>query len=117
MIFSHWSLVLGNPETDGSPANKIVLDVRKRKGLKVQLPDFNDYFISLEKIIGQYEELVVNKIRPTGSGSFRTIVTGLELIDVVRCFFAILFLAFFVALRLPDCPDGGKYVCWLVIDS
>jgi len=59
----------------------------------VEVPDFNDYFISLEKIIGQYEELVVNKIRPTGSGSFRTIVTGLELIDVVRCFFAILFLA------------------------
>ena len=59
----------------------------------IEVPDFNDYFISLEKIIGQYEELVVNKIRPTGSGSFRTIVSGLELIDVVRCFFAILFLA------------------------
>jgi segregation and condensation protein A len=59
----------------------------------VEVPDFNDYFISLEKIIGQYEELIVNKIRPTGSGSFRTIVSGLELIDVVRCFFAILFLA------------------------
>ena len=59
----------------------------------VEVPDFNDYFISLEKIIGQYEELIVNKIRPTGSGSFRTIVSGLESIDVVRCFFAILFLA------------------------
>jgi segregation and condensation protein A len=59
----------------------------------VEVPDFNDYFISLEKIIGQYEELIVNKIRPTGSGSFRTIVSELELIDVVRCFFAILFLA------------------------
>jgi segregation and condensation protein A len=59
----------------------------------VEVPDFNEYFISLEKIIGQYEELIVNKIRPTGSGSFRTIVSGLELIDVVRCFFAILFLA------------------------
>lgn len=59
----------------------------------VEVPDFNDYFISLEKIIGQYEELIVNKIRPTGSGTFRNIVSGLELIDVVRCFFAILFLA------------------------
>jgi len=59
----------------------------------VEIPDFNDYFISLEKIIGQYEELIVNKIRPTGSGTFRNIVSGLELIDVVRCFFAILFLA------------------------
>lgn len=59
----------------------------------VEVPDFNDYFISLEKIIGQYEELIVNKIRPTGSGTFRNIVSGLELIDIVRCFFAILFLA------------------------
>jgi len=59
----------------------------------VEVPDFNDYFIGLEKIIGQYEELIVNKIRPTGSGSFHAIVSQLEPIDVVRCFFAILFLA------------------------
>ena len=59
----------------------------------VEVPDFNDYFISLEKIIGQYEELIVTKIRSTGSGSFRMIVSELESIDVVRCFFAILFLA------------------------
>jgi segregation and condensation protein A len=59
----------------------------------VEVPDFNDYFIGLEKIIGQYEELIVNKIRATGSGSFRMIVSTLEPIDIVRCFFAILFLA------------------------
>ncbi|TLY03508.1 MAG: chromosome segregation protein ScpA [Thaumarchaeota archaeon] len=59
----------------------------------VEAPNFDDYFISLEKIIGQYEELIINKIRPTGYGSFRNIVSGLELIDVIRCFFAILFLA------------------------
>ncbi len=59
----------------------------------VEVPNFNDYFIGLEKIIGQYEELIVNKIRPTGTGSFQMIVSELESIDVVRCFFAILFLA------------------------
>jgi segregation and condensation protein A len=59
----------------------------------VEVPDFNDYFIGLEKIIGQYEELIVNKIRPTGVGSFRMIVSELESVDIVRCFFAILFLA------------------------
>lgn len=59
----------------------------------VEVPDFNDYFIGLEKIIGQYEELIVNKIRSTGSGSFKMIVSELESIDIVRCFFAILFLA------------------------
>ena len=59
----------------------------------IEVPDFNDYFIGLEKIIGQYEDLIVTKIRAAGSGSFRMIVSELELIDVVRCFFAILFLA------------------------
>jgi segregation and condensation protein A len=59
----------------------------------VEVPDFDSYIIGLEKIIGQYEELIVNKIRATGSGSFRMIVSELGTIDVVRCFFAILFLA------------------------
>ncbi|MGQ0638562.1 MAG: chromosome segregation protein ScpA [Nitrososphaerota archaeon] len=59
----------------------------------VEVPDFNDYFIGLEKIIGQYEELIISKIRSTGTGSFQMIVSELESIDVVRCFFAILFLA------------------------
>ena len=59
----------------------------------VEVPNFDEYFISLEKIIGQYEELIMSKITPTGSGSFKNMVSGLELIDVIRCFFAILFLA------------------------
>ena len=71
----------------------------------IEVPDFNDFFISLEKIIGQYEELIVNKIRPTGQGSFRTIVAGLELIDVVRCFFAILFLARDTKIDLEQTED------------
>jgi elongation factor 2 len=44
MIFSHWAQVTGDPEVDQSPANKIVMEVRKRKGLKAVLPDFNDYY-------------------------------------------------------------------------
>lgn len=71
----------------------------------IEVPDFNDYFISLEKIIGQYEELVVNKIRPTGTGSFRMIVSGLEVVDVVRCFFAILFLARDTKVELEQTED------------
>ena len=71
----------------------------------VQVPNFDDYFISLEKIIGQYEELIMNKIRPTGSGSFRIIVSGLELIDVIRSFFAILFLARDMKVDLEQTED------------
>lgn len=71
----------------------------------IQAPNFDEYFISLEKIIGQYEELIVSKIKSTGYGSFKTIVSGLELIDVIRCFFAILFLARDMKVDLEQTED------------
>lgn len=59
----------------------------------IEAPDFKDYFISLENIIGKYEDLIVKKIQSTGSGFLNSIVSELEPIDAIRCFFAILFLA------------------------
>ncbi|HJW19087.1 MAG TPA: chromosome segregation protein ScpA [Candidatus Nitrosotalea sp.] len=71
----------------------------------VQAPNFDDYFISLEKIIGQYEELIMNKIKATGFGSFKVITSELEIIDVIRCFFAILFLARDMKVDLEQTED------------
>jgi segregation and condensation protein A len=71
----------------------------------VQAPNFDDYFISLEKIIGQYEELIMNKIKAVGYGSFKSIVSELEIIDVIRCFFAILFLARDMKVDLEQTED------------
>ena len=71
----------------------------------VQAPNFDDYFISLEKIIGQYEELIMSKIKTAGYGSFKSIVSELELIDVIRCFFAILFLARDMKVDLEQTED------------
>ena len=71
----------------------------------VEAPNFDDYFISLEKIIGQYEELIMNKIKAVGYGSFKSIVSELELIDVIRCFFAILFLARDMKVDLEQTED------------
>ena len=59
----------------------------------VEAPNFQDYFISLENIIGKYEDLIVRKIRNAGTGMLKSIVEDLEPIDAIRCFFAILFLA------------------------
>lgn len=75
-----------------------IANPRSRRGGQMsfeplETPDFKDYFISLENLIGKYEELIVSKIRPTGSGLLRNIVADLEPIDAIRCFFAILFLA------------------------
>jgi elongation factor 2 len=44
LIFSHWQEIDSSPYEEGSMAQKIVLDVRKRKGLKVEMPDFGDYY-------------------------------------------------------------------------
>lgn len=44
MKFSHWSMVNGDPYEEGSSANKIVMDIRERKGMKMELPAFNDYY-------------------------------------------------------------------------
>jgi len=71
----------------------------------VEAPNFDDYFISLEKIIGQYEELIMSKIKIAGYGSFKSIVSELELIDVIRCFFAILFLARDMKVDLEQTED------------
>jgi len=59
----------------------------------VEAPNFEDYFISLESIIGKYEDLVVKKITPAGSGMLQDVVAELDGVDSIRCFFAILFLA------------------------
>jgi len=43
MIFSHWQMVNGEAYED-SQTQQIILSVRERKGLKNELPDFNDYY-------------------------------------------------------------------------
>jgi len=44
MIFSHWQVLAGDPFEEGSQVNNIVHEVRERKGLKDELPSFNDYY-------------------------------------------------------------------------
>jgi len=44
MVFSHWSTLKGEIEDEGSQVNKVVMEVRERKGLNKTLPDFNDYY-------------------------------------------------------------------------
>mmetsp|Transcript_72611 Transcript_72611/g.115889 ORF Transcript_72611/g.115889 Transcript_72611/m.115889 type:complete len:852 (+) Transcript_72611:79-2634(+) len=44
MKFSHWKLVSGDPFNEQSPAYAILMDTRKRKGIKVALPSFADYY-------------------------------------------------------------------------
>jgi elongation factor 2 len=44
MIFSHWQPLNGDPLDDGSQCNQVVEAVRQRKGLKDELPIWQDYY-------------------------------------------------------------------------
>ena len=90
-----------------------IANPRSRKGSNlsfepIEAPDFKDYFISLENIIGKYEDLVTSKIKSTGTGMLKDIVTDLDTIDSIRCFFAILFLARDQKVDLEQVDDDIK---------
>jgi len=68
------------------------------------------YFISLESIIGKYEDLVMKKIGPTGFGFLQKIIVELDEIDSIRCFFAILFLARDQKVDLEQVEDDIKII-------
>jgi elongation factor 2 len=44
MIFSHWQLVNGDPFEERSQAATICMNVRQRKGMRAEMPNFNDYY-------------------------------------------------------------------------
>jgi len=90
-----------------------IANPRSRRGKQlsfepIEAPDFKDYFISLENIIGKYEELITNKISSVGSGMLKDIIIGLDTIDSIRCFFAILFLARDQKVELEQVEDDIK---------
>ena len=74
----------------------------------IEAPNFQEYFISLENIIGKYEDLVMKKILPTGFGLLQDIITDLDGTDSIRCFFAILFLARDQKVDLEQIGDDIK---------
>ena len=92
----------------GTIANPTSRKGRQMNFEPIEAPNFKDYFISLENIIGKYEELVMNKIRATGSGLLSEITSELDTIDSIRCFFAILFLARDQKVDLEQIDDEIK---------
>eukprot|EP01013_Petalomonas_cantuscygni_P013048 TRINITY_DN2718_c0_g1_i1.p1 TRINITY_DN2718_c0_g1~~TRINITY_DN2718_c0_g1_i1.p1 ORF type:complete len:856 (-),score=251.48 TRINITY_DN2718_c0_g1_i1:584-3115(-) len=46
-VFDHWDVFMGDPLTKGNSANDIVDKIRKRKGLKPEIPGLENYFDKL----------------------------------------------------------------------
>lgn len=84
---------------------------RRNKQLNIEpieVPDFQEYFISLESIIGKYEDLIIKKISKIGFGMLQNIISDLDTIDSIRCFFAILFLAKDEKIEIEQIEDDIK---------
>jgi len=47
MVFDHWSTLQGTPLEAGSKQAELMLEIRKRKGLKVEAPKLEDYYDKL----------------------------------------------------------------------
>ena len=74
----------------------------------LEVPDFQEYFISLESIIGKYEDLIIKKISKQGFGMLQNIISDLDATDSIRCFFAILFLARDEKIDIEQIEDDIK---------
>ena len=74
----------------------------------IEAPNFQEFFTSLESIIGKYEDLIVNKISKAGFGLLQDIIVDLNQIDSIRCFFAALFLARDHKVDLEQTEDNIK---------
>ncbi len=76
----------------------------------IEAPDFQEFFISLESIIGKYEDLIMKKIAETGVGLLQDIIVELDQVDSIRCFFAALFLARDQKVDLEQQDDDIKII-------
>ena len=86
---------------------------RRNKQLQIEpieAPDFQEFFISLENIIGKYEDLIMKKIASTGFGLLQDIISDLDQVDSIRCFFAALFLARDQKVDLEQVEDDIKII-------
>ena len=54
--------------------------------------DFNQYLIKLEEIMKQYQDRILDSLKTKGSRFFKELIVGLQPIDIVRTFIAILYL-------------------------
>lgn len=86
---------------------------RRNKQLEIEpieAPDFQEFFISLESIIGKYEDLIMKKISVLGFGLLQDIIIDLDQVDSIRCFFAALFLARDQKVDLEQVEDDIKII-------
>lgn len=92
-----------------------IANPQSRRGNKttfepIEVPKFDEYFISLENIIEKYQDLILKKVRIKGSAMLQNIIADLDQIDSIRCFFATLFLARDEQIDLEQVDDDIRII-------
>ena len=68
-------------------------------------PEFGKHLVQVENTLGRYKELVLQGARRTGKAMLQEIVSEMNLLDSIRCFFAVLFLAKDGAILIEQSED------------
>jgi elongation factor 2 len=103
MVFDHWQTFSGgNPLEAGSKSSQLILDARKRKGIKVQIPDVADVSNDLSSV--WYDLLTIFHSSTTSYKRFPTLLIdhGLwvaHLVNAMRHVFALTHARFATAMR------------------
>ena len=71
----------------------------------VQTFNFDQYLLKFEQILQEYENMILDIVSADGPTMFKTLVKKMELIDVVRCFIATLYLAMKEKINLESIEE------------
>lgn len=71
----------------------------------VQTFNFDQYLLKFEQILAEYENMILDIVTADGHTMFKTLVKKMELIDVVRCFIATLYLAMKEKINLESIEE------------
>jgi len=65
-VFDHWELMQADPMTAGSQTNQLVLDIRKRKGIKAEPQPLSEYEVRDEGCKAVWNNTVHHKMAAVG---------------------------------------------------
>ena len=71
----------------------------------VQTFNFDQYLLKFEQILAEYENMILDIVTADGPTMFKSLVKKMELIDVVRCFIATLYLAMKEKINLESIEE------------
>lgn len=69
--------------------------------------DFDQYFIKMEQILQQREDMLLDIVNADGNILFSTFVSGMTSIEAARCFLALLYLAMKGKVEIRQVVDLG----------